>query len=68
MSELDDLEEIADQCRLGMNNRTRSVTKKQRDAFKDARRRGAAANRSVEKQQQRSSERRKVLVIPENQS
>jgi hypothetical protein len=67
MSDLDDLEEIAEQFRHTVNEPRRPVTKKQREAFRHACEKGARANRSVEKQQFRSSDRRRVLASKPNQ-
>jgi hypothetical protein len=67
MSDIDDLEEIAEQCRYGVNDPKHGVTKGQRMAWRRAGRHSAAKQRSVGKQQLRSSERRGVLAtLPES--
>jgi hypothetical protein len=62
MSELDDLEELAEQLRFGGNNRKQNITRKQRMNFRQVHERAAAGNRSFEKQCERSSDRRRVLA------
>lgn len=67
MSEIDDLEEIAIQLRYSVNDPERGTSKAMRTGFRRAQFHGSEAQRSVEKQQTRSSVRRKVLVGPANQ-
>jgi hypothetical protein len=58
MSDIDDLEDIAEQCRYGGNNPMRGVSKRVREAFKRGQQHGCKENRSIEKQQKRGLERR----------
>ena len=67
MSEFDDLEEISTQARYGYNSLERGFAKGSKARVQAARRRGAEANRSVDKQSHRSSDRRGVLARIENQ-
>lgn len=63
MSELDDLEDIGEQSRYGYNQIKRGIAKGSRKRLKRAQQRGGAENRSLDKQQYRSSDRRGVLAI-----
>jgi hypothetical protein len=67
MSDLDDLEEISEQHKHGVNEPKRGITRGKRAAFLKALRRGQKANRSTGKQQERSADRRRVLVKLPNQ-
>lgn len=68
MGYLEEFEDIVEQQRYGYDNPARGVTKGARKSFRRSQRRGAADQRSVEKQQRRSTERREMLVISGNQS
>lgn len=67
MSDIDELDEIAEQQRYGFDCPSRGTSKGSRKRFKLAQQRGASEQRSVGKQSLRSSERRESLVIRENQ-
>jgi hypothetical protein len=66
MSDFDDLEEISEQSRYGYGNRTSAISASARALGQQSRQRGAKANSSLDKQQYRSSDRRRVLVRIEN--
>jgi hypothetical protein len=69
MSELDDLEEIAEQNQhYGRSGLRRTLTKRQREALKRSSQRGAAAQLSAHKQQERALERRDELAKKANQN
>lgn len=67
MSDIDDLEDVAEQQRYGFNEPKRGVTKGSRMSFLRSQRRGAKENQALGKQQCRSTDRRGVLVNPPNQ-
>jgi hypothetical protein len=67
MSDLDDLEIIAEQQRYGYNDPSRNMNRGRKNGFAKSQQRGAAENRSVEKQSTRSSSRRRTLAHLENQ-
>lgn len=67
MSDLEDLETIAEQHRYGGNEQYLGMSKRKRMSLHSAQQRGVAANRSVSKQQDRSGDRRGSLVNRENQ-
>ena len=67
MSDLDDLEEIADQCRYVGNNLTRNITKRMRESFQRSHERAVEASRTIEKQGERSTDRRHIVVKLSNQ-
>ncbi len=68
MSELDDLEEIYEQTQSGVNNLKRNYTKGNRLGFQHMQSHGREMQRSIEKQSQRSSDRRRVRVQLAEQS
>jgi hypothetical protein len=67
MSDLDDLEDIAEQQRFGVNEPSHGMAKGNRISFHRAQKRGGKENRSVDKQQYRSADRRRSVVKLANQ-
>jgi hypothetical protein len=68
MSDLDDLEDIAEQQKSGYNDPSCGWSKRAQIAFKRSQARGARKNRSEEKRQMRALDRRRALPDVENQS
>jgi len=67
MSDIDDLEEISDQYRFGVNHPARGMTAVKKMALRRFQRAGVKAQRSIEKQQDRSTDRRRIVVTLANQ-
>jgi hypothetical protein len=65
MSDLDDLDEIAEQLKPGVTHSR--WTKKQRDAARRAGLNGVAAKNSPEAQERRAMDRRRPIAKTENQ-
>lgn len=67
MSEIDDLEDIAEQQKFGVNHPKRRTPKHWHDVLHRAQKRAGREMRSLARQQEKSTERRGVLAKPQNQ-